>query len=353
MERYKKLEEYFLSNYSEEQYPTLKLQREEWSKTKPLNGLKVLDVTPLCRNSIYKYMNLIYGGAELFIGISLSDDDPILLSLLNEAGIEVVSPDDFSRSYDIIMDCSAEFIEHTPAIGCVELTRARSELYANKPLPVFMADGGDVKRIETCLGTGESYFRAMKQLGYGDMRDKKVVLFGSGKVGQGIIRGGAHNGAIMTVITDKDSFPSNLSNLVSEVVDYRSKDDVERVIKDAYAVVTATGVEGAVEASISADKLLASGAILANMGATDEYGETIAESAVLANKDTINFILDDPTLLQYIDATMTLHNYGATYILNNREIRGVIMPPKDIEAELLRQTAECGVIASELNEIYK
>ncbi len=347
---YKELEEYYFSNYAPEEYPTLRAQREEWIKSTPFKGLSVLDATPLCRNSIYKYMNLVYGGAKLHIGISLGDDDPKLISLLQGAGITLVRPEDNDYEFDIILDCSAEFITHTPRIGCVELTRARSELYKSKGYPVFMADGGTIKRIETCLGTGESYYRTMNHFGY-NLKGKNLIIFGSGKVGQGLIRNGLIEGAQLTVVTDPTTLPSKLQNQVCKVIDYRDRAAIEEAVSAAYAVVTATGLEGAVSSVISPEKLISSSAILANMGATDEFGTAIPTERVLNNKETVNFALNEPTQLKYIDATLALHNYGAQYILDNRAHSGVILPPTEIEDKLLEITIKEGLIAEELAEI--
>lgn len=349
---YTKLENYFKDAYSEKEYPTLKLQREAWQLTKPLEGLRILDVTPICRNTIYKYLNLLHAGATLCVGNAPSfNNSPSVIAMLREAGVAVITPDDFTYEFDVIMDCSAAFIEHKATKGCVELTRARAELYEEQNKTVFLADGGVIKRIETCLGTGDSYYRAMSKLGYGDFVGKRIVVFGSGKVGQGIIKGALRRGAVVSVVTNPSTMPHDLGERLSAMVDYRDRAAVNKVVEGAYAVVTATGQVSSVEGAMDVDVLLSSGALLANMGVDDEYGASVPADKVLANKEPLNFILDDPTLMKYMDATMALHNYGALYMCQHSEAKGIILPPEDIEREMLSQTAEFGLIGDEINEL--
>ena len=43
------------------------------------------------------------------------------------------------------------------------------------------------------------------------------------------------------------------------------------------------------------------------MGVEDEYGPNVPASRVLAEKKPLNFILEEPTHLKYIDASLALH----------------------------------------------
>ncbi len=352
MEKYSKLEQYFATEYNREEYPTLFLQREKWAETRPLEGLTILDATPLCRNSIYKYMNLIYAGAKLSIGQNPSSSTPLeLLELIRETGIELVRSDSEPRDFDIIMDCAAQFMSFGARLGRVELTRSGAELYRDSGQRVFMADGGRIKMIETCIGTGEGYFRAMDYLGYNDWQGRTLALFGCGKVGQGIFKAAQKRGIEVIVVSDPALLPSYVVEQASQIIDYRDRELVAREVLSCYAMVTAIGQRGAVERTLSSSELSVSDVLLANMGAEDEYGSSFAVDRILAAKDSLNFILDEPTELKYIDATLALHNLGAEYLMNNSSAQGVIMPPEDMEQQLLNQTLEHGVISKELNEL--
>ncbi len=349
---YSQLEKYYSDAYKEHEYPTLKLQREQWQQSKPFEGLTILDAAPLCRNSIYKYMNLIYGGAKLSVAKNeLSSTDDHLMKLMQEAGIELVFSSSEPRNFDIIMDCAAQYLSFSANIGRTELTRSGAELYGDSKQPVFMADGGKIKLIETCIGTGESYFRAMDSLGYSNWENRRLVLFGCGKVGQGILRAAYERGIEVIVVTDPQTISESASRMASQIIDFRNTETVEQAVLSSYALVSATGQRGAVGRTISAERISKSEVLLANMGAEDEFGDEFETSRVLANKDSLNFILEDPTPLKYIDATLALHNYGAEYIISHKHEQGIIIPDSQIENKLLKQTLEHGCITRELESL--
>ena len=52
------------------------------------------------------------------------------------------------------------------------------------------------------------------------------------------------------------------------------------------------------------------------MGVEDEYGETFPADRVLNGKRPLNFLLEEPTQLRYIDATFALHRALAEHPLN-------------------------------------
>ena len=116
---------------------------------------------------------------------------------------------------------------------------------------------------------------------------------------------------------------------------------------------------GAFLAETSADAHTNMDALLA-MPAVKEYtavdfrertGEDLPDSRVLERKRPINFILHDPTRIEYIDATMALHNAGALYLIEHPHAQGLIEPPHEIEEELLEVSRRNGTIAEELQYI--
>jgi adenosylhomocysteinase len=336
------------SAYSEKEYPVLSWQMANWNDTKPLQGLSVLDATPVFRNTLIKYKALLMAGANLSVGITdkLPADNAIL-DKLKKWGIPIISSQEKEKSFDLILDCAAFFSHLKARIGYVELTRFGVDIYRQKGDRVFMADSGKIKKIETCLGTGESYFRAMNQLGYNDWHNKKLLLLGSGKVGTGIILYSAKLGAKTTVITDISTIIPSMRKYIYEVIGLGQTHLIEKAISDADFIVTATGIKGAMEKICNPEIVINSSAILANMGVEDEYGESIPKSRVLAEKIAVNFLLEEPTLLKYIDATMALHNEGAAYLIKNRN-KGVILPPAETENEMLSISGKNGLIANDL-----
>lgn len=330
----KSISDLIQSHYTTTDYPTLNHQIELWSQTKPLAGLRILDATPLFRNTLTKYLPLLASGAQLSVGLcGFIKPDQQIITFLTEIGIEVLTPEQASlREFDIILDCAGSFAGCEAMVGYVELTRSGVARYSHHQKPVYVADSGRIKRIETCLGTGESYFRAMDHLGYGDWTDRRLVIFGAGKVGVGIANYARAKGITYNVFTE-----------LSDPTTVRAS------IAEANAVVTATGVAGAL--ACYADDLAVSMAVIANMGVEDEFGAELSADRVLCQKATLNFILEEPTHLRYIETTMALHNQGAIEVLTHRGHHGIIDPSAETEAHLLAIVYRHGAIADELTEI--
>ncbi len=346
---YEKLERAVAEVYAPAEYPALRWQTEMWSAGRPLEGVELLDATPVYRNTMAKYLALLAAGAHLTIGLSrVMAHDRRIVRFLREAGLEVCMAEESPRrSFDVILDCAASFAAWEARSGYVELTRSGVERYAQSGRPVYMADSGQIKQIETLLGTGESFFRAMAALGYAEWNGRKLVVFGSGKVGSGILLYAHRRGAIVTVVTDPRTLSERFVPMVDRVVDFRDRTAVEEVLRSADAVVTATGVVGAVQ-HCCAPSAVAERALLANMGVEDEFGPDFPASRVLNGKGTLNFILEEPTHLKYIDATMALHNAGALRLLSSSDVGGVILPSAEEESALLEVSVRNGTAGEEI-----
>ena len=359
--------------YDVSEYPALAHYVQEWAETRPFAGLRVLAATPVFRNTLVQYRTLLAGGAELSVGIANDSNagaempcDSGIVALLRESNIPVVGLQDALKAescgegFDLILDCAGQFSACHPKYGFVELTRSGVQFYENCKKPVYVADSGIVKRIETSLGTGEGYVRALAQLGYGsDFAGKKFVVFGSGKVGQGIVLQLLRLSAIITVVTDT-SFETNpfLEANDVPVTDCRDVAAVVSLVRDADFVVTATGVKGALDRVELTAALLSSKAVIANMGVEDEYGLGVPAGRVLAEKKPLNFILEEPTRLKYIDASLALHAAlgellvrEAADALTPNKNAGPMDPPTELEQRILSLTMDCGLIGEEVCEM--
>lgn len=368
--------------YGEREYPALLALAREWAQTRPFDGLRVLAATPVFRNTLLQYRALLAGGADLVVGVAGSDVDAAgatmpcdlgIVEVLRGNGIPVIGLQEAlaleagGRGFDLVLDCAGQFSACHPRFGVVELTRSGVQFYENCEHPVYVADSGIVKRIETCLGTGEGYVRALSQLGYdfGSDAGKKFVVFGSGKVGQGIVLQLLRSGANVQVVTDC----SRGSNAFLDangvpVTDCNDLDGVAALVRDADFVVTATGVKGALDRPQIVEALLASGAVLANMGVEDEYGPGVPASRVLAEKKPLNFILEEPTHLKYIDASLALHAALGELLLQEaagvssqesasaaNKKAGPLDPPSELEQRILSMTMQDGLIGAEIAEM--
>lgn len=371
--------------YEVSEYPALAGLTQEWSETRPFAGLRVLAATPVFRNTLVQYRALLAGGADLSVGISNDSDagaempcDSGIVALLRESNIPVVGLQEALKAepcgegFDLILDCAGQFSVCRPKYGFVELTRSGVQFYENSEKPVYVADSGIVKRIETSLGTGEGYVRALLQLGYGNagrngadaggagaaFAGKSFVVFGSGKVGQGIVLQLLREGAHVQVVTDKARGVSPFLDANDvPVTDCNDLKSVVALVSAADFVVTATGVKGALDRPELTAALLSSKAVLANMGVEDEYGSSVPTGRVLAEKKPLNFILEEPTHLKYIDASLALHGALGELLVreaadaSDKKNAGPMDPPSELEQRILSMTMQDGLIGPEIAEM--
>ena len=114
-------------------------------------------------------------------------------------------------------------------------------------------------------------------------------------------------------------------------------------------VVAATGILHALEPY--APLLLASGAALVNMGASDEFGPDVPPERAVNEKRPVNFLLEEPTATRYIDPTLALHNAGILELARAQETSGILIPPSELEDAILADVRAAGVINSELDSL--
>ena len=369
------LDEVIDGSYQPCEYPALSQLAGEWMNTRPFEGLKVLAATPIFKNTCVQYRALIAGGADLYVGRAYGTDDvasmpcdPAVVALLKENGIPVVSDKDVKAGivdddFDLILDCAGQFSFCNPRVGFVELTRSGVQFFEGSPYPVYVADSGIVKRIETTLGTGDGCFRALDQLGFDShgYEDKNLVVFGSGKVGCGIALQGVRRGMNVCTVTDtrhknsETDFCHVLENNGVVIVDCREEILVSAKVAEADYLVTATGVKGALSDAAVAAIMANPNLVAANMGVEDEFGTKVPASRVLNNKAPLNFMLEEPTHLNYIDASLALHAaLGEQLLKDSAEcmvgfpFSGLREPVGTLEQRLLVTTMEQGIIGPEI-----
>ena len=360
------IDEIVNSCYQKNEYPALSSFMAEWMCTRPFEGLRILVATPIFRNTLLEYKALLVGGANLAVGCAdggMPCDEGIC-EILQKKGIPVLQPQDVLNDeadgdfFDLILDCAGQFACCHPRYGFVELTKSGVQFYENTEAPVYVADSGIVKRIETSLGTGDGYIRALAHLGYDCLDGKNFVVFGSGKVGVGIVLQLLRCGALVNVVTDMSSGVNGflIANSVP-VVDCKNFEEVAQVIQNADFVVTATGKKNALAVPKITSSLLECKAVLANMGVEDEYGIGVPEDRVLAKKAPLNFILEEPTHLKYIDASLALHAALGERLVQEAlgfesfESTKLRNPPSELEQRILVTSMQEGLIGPEINEM--
>ena len=345
------LKDDLLQWYPKNEWPCLIAQAEEWSRTKPLQGLKVLDTTPLFRNTLAKFRALILAGAELYVdsrgrefGDTAAHDRAVACGVKSRSAQDLKAMQDKGECMDIILDCMGVSSSLTPRFGYVELTKSGLAYYQHASRPVIVADSGRIKRIETSLGTSDGFFRALDYLGYGNRVGKKLVVVGCGKVGRGVIARAVAEG--MQVFAIDVSADVKLPRSV-ELVQMSDRAAALQAMEAAWCVVTATGRLSVLENCIDLESLAASPALLANLGAEDEYGESMPADRVLNAKETLNFILEDPTRMPYIETTMALHNACALDLLAGDLPMGCHESRPDLEESLLEIVRQKGLLSEQ------
>ena len=319
-------------------YPALSAQAERWRESRPLEGLRVLCGTPLFLNTTAQFASLLEGGAEL--EVVYSDDlgcDPALPGFLEAVGLPVHRGADAVVSsgavFDAVLDCGALNRSVPVRLGYCELTRSGVHVYEADPpsVPVFAADSGRIKSIETVLGTGDGCLRGLRHAGI-DPEGKTVLLFGHGRVGRGIEHALTSAGAVLRIADPAEGRPF-----------------VPSMLNGVDLVVTATGILHALDPF--APLLLSCNAVLVNMGADDEFGPGIPPERVLNRKHPVNFMLDEPTATRYIDPTLALHNAGILELARCQDRSGILTPSRALEDSILADVRAAGVINSELDAL--
>lgn len=332
--------------YRSSEYPALIQQTGRFRDSGIFRNRKLFDATPVFRNTLAKYLPLVAGGADLAVGINEQvPHDPEIVRLLKSWGVEVIDGmPEKNRRFDVVMDCAGMYTCLESQYGYVELTRSGIYRYGDSQAPVFFADGGRIKLIETALGTGDGFIRAMEKLGFGDFNGRKIVIFGCGKVGRGIAVCAAKKGAEVCAVDN----PSLVPPRNVQIADMDNPKIIDQILENAWCVVSVTGKANAWEGRFNIHKLLQSKTLIVNMGVEDEFGPAVPDFRVLNNKKPLNFLLDEPTRMRYIEATMALDNSGAAWLLQNLDRKGIIMPPEDLELEILKVSRQSGEISDEL-----
>jgi len=318
-------------------YPALAAQAKRWREERPFEGIRVLCGTPLFLNTLAQYAALLEAGAD--IAVVYSDElgyDPAIPDFLAGIGLRTCHGAEEAATagpFDAVLDCGALNRDIPARLGYCELTRSGVHIYeANPPdKPVFAADSGRIKSIETVLGTGDGCLRGLRHIGV-DPAGKTVLLFGHGRVGRGIEYSLTQAGATLRIVD-----PAQGRVFTPALLD------------GADIVIAATGIRGAL--APFAQLLLDSGALLVNMGADDEFGPDIPPERAVNRKRPVNFMLPEPTSTRYIDPTLALHNAGILELIQINGKSGILTPSAQVEDFILADVRAAGVINAEIDAL--
>ena len=324
-------------NHSVDDYPCLYAQYERFLKDKPLEGKIIMHSVPLFNNALPKIASLLASGAKIISSVSPAGSfDPETIATMKDINLSVVDKISENSNIDLILDCAGSCAFITPKIGAVELTRSGEYYYANKEYPVISADRSKIKAIEDMLGTSDGFIRALENTKLLPSSGSTILLFGHGKVGNGIANKLSELKANVIVV-DKADVISKINNF--ETISCLDVNLIYERLKKCNYVVTCTGVKSVIETNYDWHNFVNSDAVLINMGAEDEFGPSFPNNRVMNNKRPFNFILKEPTRLKYLDATFALHIECAIYLSQTKKLsKGIISPPKFIEDKILQSS---------------
>jgi adenosylhomocysteinase len=330
-----------IQRFEKQDYPLLYNLRQHWSRDKPLAGVNILHNIPLTFETAVKLESLIAAGANLTVTHTQFAPFPAkqeVVQLLAAMGITYIAKHKTIKGeYDIALDCCAELFALTDVKikkGLVELTQsgARRIKQSDLTIPVINVDDSYLKNLECMYGTGEACLRALQSMIPEALNNQYFTIFGFGKVGKGIAR---YLSSISKYITIIDTCERALSSAKAQgfnVIDIGDKPNVEQALKESFCIVCATGQAGLLECNFTKEQL--NHAYVANMGADDEIGD-LRMSKLLFDGMAINFSLENPTLMHFIDPIFYAHNIAAQLLVEHEFKPGYHRFPKSLDTLII------------------
>lgn len=314
-------------------------------RTRPYEGLKIVQNIPVTMEALHKTHTLLLGGADLTTTCpSFMEPKPEALSVLSAAGVPVLAQDELPDDFDIALDCAAELLGRiTPRIGTVELTGTGSNLYAETDdlsYPVISVDQSRVKVLEALFGTGDAFQRAFTTLTRESLKNRAVLLFGYGKVGQGIAYALRPLGCHVTVVDTQDEVLTLARRHGHTALRADDKSAVEQAAAASFVVVTATGRPDIISQRYDPAPFLKA-AYRANMGGEDEFGPAFETASVMVDKKPINFAIAHPTQIRFLDPIFHAHNLGIDLLTSFDFALGLHPFPPFLAEQIIQQWESC------------
>lgn len=349
--------------YDANDMPFLQRARRLAVRTRPYRGLKILHNVPLTVETLFKIEVLALGGAALTISSpSFMRPHADALAMARRAGLRLALPEGLpgdlaegpakdpakdrvdeltgalGDDYDLCLDCAGELAGRvTPRIGTVELTRTGANKYAAMAPrhPILCIDDSRVKDLETLLGTGDGFLRAFLALSGADIRGRRFLLFGYGKVGRGIVQALRPHTRDVVVVDIDPRLVEAARGAGMDAIHAGDTRAVEAAARSAFAVVTATGRPSVISGAYDPEAFR--GRHLANLGGDDEFGPRFADDEVLFRKQPINFAIARPTAMRYLDPVFHAHNLGVDLLRFARLEPGVHPFPAFLADDMVAQ----------------
>lgn len=298
--------------------PLLCEQLYDLEDTRPYQGLRVLHCVPLTPAAVCKIHILVSAGACVDVcrhPLYKPKSESLAVEILHGAGVRVLETTQVQGKYDIHLDCVASLLAlHPPTIGAAEMTQAGDLAYKQAALsiPVISVNDSFVKDLETLLGTSESFLRALPVVSDLPIGQQRILVFGFGRVGKGIVFRLMREGVPVSVVTKTAVSAQRAKEFGLTACEISDSASLAELLGWCTTVVTATGQPNMMSCYVSLSAL--EGKILTNMGSLDEYGPKFRGIRILAH---LNFAVEPPTLVKYLECTFYAHNRVIQHLIDN------------------------------------
>lgn len=343
------------AHYPPEVAPFMHQMMAAYKSAQPYKGFSIVHNVPLTQTTLLKIACLKAAGADLVVtNPSFMNEDQDAIQVLENEKISYVPLEQIKGEFDFLLDCGAELVDTCYANkGIVELTRTGAMRYQQHKefhVPIVSVDDTRLKCLETCLGTGEGVYRAITQIANVELTDKNILLFGFGKVGIGI----AYYFSKITssiIVAEADSARLKLIEQRNyQSIDAKNSQEVEQAAEKSDLIITATGLKDIISNNYHPQAF--KGKLLANAGAEDEFGFAFEACEVLADKKPVNFILKEPTLIEFLDPIFYAHNLAIDDALNNTQTGFRALDKTTDEAIVSQWAKHHGWTVEQLNTIF-
>ena len=332
-----------------DRYCLAKLENE-WTQSQPFKGETVLVNVHLTRITLVLIGVLLKAGARVEVTVSpelVTHPDALQALLAAQIPFHPTIPDSKKKHYySVVYNCGVGMEDIIPKKGGVQLTRTPTEIYKNISFPVITVDQSKTKAIETGLGTGDSLVRVIHAITRQSIAaivlnwqnilaekrpnsplfltaflslvnsdqlfiKNKFMIFGFGKVGKGIANAlesaGTSRKNIFIIEISYEAYMDSMKNgyqgLLLREHRQESIEKIKQMIPDIWAVITATGVDGAISQYFSQNDFNDI-PLLMNMGTGDEFGLRFSTERIVNRKKPANFMLNYPTEVIYLDPSL-------------------------------------------------
>jgi S-adenosylhomocysteine hydrolase len=320
----------------------------EQYKNKPLHGTTILLNCHLTTATLLLVEIFLRYGAKL--KITCTEElvcHPSILNLVTDLGL-FISPRNLEEkkyNFDVVIDCGA-FLANIlhPKIAFIELTNADESKYININCPVISVDKSVIKQIETTYGTGDGFVRAIESV-YAErgnnFKDKNYLVFGYGKVGKGICaslyQSGLSKKSITVVEINHFLQAEAMASGFKTACALKNQNDIVATLNNEInCAVTATGVTNCISSSFTPCNFKKV-ELLANMGTYDEWGSFFPNESILFKKRPLNFMLEYPTRILYLDPIFALLACATLDVVKEKNINkfSIQKPKLETEKEIL------------------